>query len=375
MPDKLMRLRRSESVPEPPRPVMLAIAGDSAAGKTTLTRGIAEALGADRAIALCVDDYHRYDRAERRGVPFTVLNPECNYISVMEQHLQLLALGRPILKPVYDHSTGTLTRPVLVEPREFVIVEGLLPLHTKLARACFDIAVYLDPPEEIRREWKLRRDCAERGYTPDQVLAELGLREPESAAYIRPQRQWADISVRFAPVAGHQAPGGTPLSAEILLRPTIQHPDLTHVLTDDDRRTVHLKLIRDSDGRPVDALHVHGYAPREDSRIVEKAIWEQLSQRQQPARQAGRVRRGQAQRAAGHRPAAAALAPAGGVRLIGYLSGHGPHAYHAYHGGDHRRSPDGAGRPAAPCCSRTRIRSGSSARPASPRPRWPWSPS
>ena len=40
---------------------------------------------------------------------------------------------------------------------------------------------------------------------------------------------------------------------------------------------MHLKLIRDSDGRPVDALHVHGYAPREDSRIVEKAIWEQLS--------------------------------------------------------------------------------------------------
>ena len=45
MPDKLMRLRRSEAAPEPPRPVMLAIAGDSAAGKTTLTRGIAEALG------------------------------------------------------------------------------------------------------------------------------------------------------------------------------------------------------------------------------------------------------------------------------------------------------------------------------------------
>ncbi len=279
MPDKLMRLWRHDPA-EPRRPVMLAIAGDSAAGKTTLTRGIAEALGADRATALCVDDYHRYDRAERRQVPFTVLHPDCNYIDVMEQHLQLLALGRPILKPVYDHSTGTLVRPVLVEPRDFVIVEGLLPLHTKLARACFDITVYLDPPEEIRREWKIRRDCAERGYTPGAVLAELDRREPDSAAFIRPQRQWADIAVRFAPVAGRGDPAnplGTPLSAEILLRPTIGHPELAHVLTDDDRRTVHLKLIRDSDGRPVDALHVHGYVPREDSRIVEKAIWEQLS--------------------------------------------------------------------------------------------------
>jgi phosphoribulokinase len=277
MPDKLVRLRRNDAAADIRRPVMLAIAGDSAAGKTTLTRGIAEALGPDRATALCVDDYHRYDREERRHVPFTVLNPECNYVEVMEQHLQLLALGRPILKPVYDHSTGQLVRPVLVEPRDFVIVEGLLPLHTKLARACFDITVYLDPPEEIRRQWKLRRDTAERGYTQEQVLAELERREPESAAFIRPQRQWADIAVRFAPVAGHAEPKSTPLSAEILLRPTIQHPELAHVLTDDDRRTVHLKLARDSDGRPVDALHIHGYAPREDSRIVEKTIWEQLS--------------------------------------------------------------------------------------------------
>ena len=277
MPDKRMRLLRQEAATDARRPVMIAIAGDSAAGKTTLTRGIAEALGRDRATAICVDDYHKFDRAERRDIPFTVLHPECNYIDVMEQHLQLLALGRPILKPVYDHRTGKLVRPVPVEPRDFVIVEGLLPLHSKLARACFDITVYLDPPEEIRREWKIRRDCNERGYRPEQVLAELERREAESAAYIRPQRQWADLAIRFAPVTGHEAVPGTPLSAEILLRPTVLHPDLSHVLTDDDRRTVHLKLIRDCDGRPVDALHVHGYAPREDSQIVEKAIWEQLS--------------------------------------------------------------------------------------------------
>ncbi len=272
---KAVRLARTDPAPRS-RPVMLAIAGDSAAGKTTLTRGIAAALGPERTTVICVDDYHRYDRAERKNVPFTVLHPDCNYIEIMEQHLQLLAMGRPVLKPVYDHCDGRLIRPVLVEPGEFVLVEGLLPLHTKLLRACFDITVYLDPPEEIRRAWKLQRDCAERGYTPDQVERELARREPESAAYIRPQRQWADICVRFAPIAGRSAEPGTALSAELLLRPTIAHPDLSATLTDDDRRTVHLKLIRDADGRPVDALHVHGYAPREDARIVEKVIWEQL---------------------------------------------------------------------------------------------------
>jgi phosphoribulokinase len=227
-------------------------------------------------VSICVDDYHRYDREERKGLPFTALHPECNYIEIMEQHLQLLATGQPILKPVYDHDTGSLARPELVRPREFVIVEGLLPLHSKLTRACFDITIYLDPPEDIRREWKIKRDTARRGYSRDQVLAELARREPESAAHIRPQRTFADLVVRFAPIDSRDDPPGTPLSAELLLRHTIRHPDLTAILADTQRGAMHLKLIRDPDGRPVDALHIHGYVPREDSRVVQKAIWSRL---------------------------------------------------------------------------------------------------
>ena len=276
MPHKLLRMHRTGPPPAAgDRPVMLAIAGDSAAGKTTITSGLVRALGEDQCTAVCVDDYHRYDRAERRELPFTALHPDCNYVDIMEQQLQLLATGHPVLKPVYDHHTGQLARPEYVEPRRFVIVEGLLPLHTKLAAACFDVTVYLNPPEEIRREWKIRRDTAQRGYTRDQVLAELGRREPESAAFIRPQRRRADIVVRFAPVEQRHDPPGTPLSAELLLRPTIRHPDLSAVLAASGQ-SMHLKLTRDEDGLPVDALHVHGYVPREDSQLLEKAIWSGL---------------------------------------------------------------------------------------------------
>lgn len=272
MPHKLLRIERVDS--ERPRlPVMVGVAGDSAAGKTTLTTGLAEALGPERVTTICVDDYHRYDRQERKSLPFTALHPECNYVEIMEQHLQLLATGRPILKPVYDHNTGQLTRPELIEPKEFVIVEGLLPLHTKLSRACFDISIYLDPLEGVRREWKIRRDTQKRGYTPEAVRAELVRREPESAAFIRPQRRHADIVVRFAPIAGRDDPPGTPLSAELMLRPTIRHPDLSRVLADAEPRAIHLKLTRDSDGRPADTLHIHGYAPQEESLVVQKAIW------------------------------------------------------------------------------------------------------
>jgi phosphoribulokinase len=275
MPHKLMRMHRTGAARG--RPVMLAIAGDSAAGKTTITSGLVRALGADRCTAVCVDDYHRYDRQERGALPFTALHPGCNYVDIMEQHLQLLATGHPVLKPVYDHQAGQLTRPQYVEPRDFVIVEGLLPLHTKLAAACFDVTVYLNPPEEVRREWKIKRDTAQRGYQREQVLAELRRRERESEEFIRPQRRRADIVVRFSAIRGRHDPPGTPLSAELLLRPTIRHPDLSPVLAGSGT-SMHLKLTRDEDGRPVDALHVHGYAPREDSRVLEKAIWAGLGE-------------------------------------------------------------------------------------------------
>lgn len=275
MPDKLLRMERAGS--GGPRPVMVAIAGDSAAGKTTLTDGLVQALGRERITSVCVDDYHRYDREERKNLPFTALHPDCNYIQIMEQHLQLLATGQPILKPVYDHETGKLVRPELVEPSEFVIVEGLLPLYTRLSRACFDITVYLDPPEHIRREWKVKRDTTKRGYTREQVLAELDKREPESEQFIRPQRSYADIVVRFGPVETRHDPPDTPLSAELILRPTIRHPDLTGVFRESDRRAMHLKLTRDEDGRPVEALHIHGYVPREESQLLEKAIWAELN--------------------------------------------------------------------------------------------------
>jgi len=255
---------------------MLAIAGDSASGKTTLTKGLVEALGPERITAICVDDYHRYDRIERKELPFTPLHPECNYVDIMEQHLQLLALGHPILKPIYNHSEGTLERPVLVEPREFVIIEGLLPLFTKLSRACFDATVYLDPPESIRRKWKVARDTQKRGYTEEQVLADLEKREPESAEFIRPQRAHANIVVRFSPIEERGESDADPPSATLLLRPTIPHPDLSKIVGEDVRTALHLKLLRDDDGKPVDALHIHSYAEFEVTRKVEEAIWDEL---------------------------------------------------------------------------------------------------
>jgi len=279
MSDKAMHVLRAEPGHHPGagrRPIMLAIAGDSGTGKTTLTKGLVDALGPDRITSVAADDYHRYDRVERKSLPFTPLHPKCNYIDIMEQHLQHLALGQPILKPVYNHDTGMLDRPEYVEPREFVIVEGLLPLHTKVARACFEISVYLDPPEELRIAWKLARDTKKRGYTEDEVRADLKKREPESAKFIHPQRARADIVVRFAPIEERGETVNDPLSAKLILRPTIDHPELHNILGEDTNQAMHLTLSRSDGGKPADAVHIHSYAEPAITKQVEQAIWDQL---------------------------------------------------------------------------------------------------
>jgi phosphoribulokinase len=257
-------------------PILLAIAGDSGTGKTTITKGLVEAFGKDRITSVGADDYHRYDRKERKELPFTPLHPKCNFIDIMEQHLHHLASGEPILKPIYNHDTGTLDRPELVEPKEFVIVEGLLPLHTKTARNAFDITVYLDPPEDIRVAWKLKRDTKKRGYTEEEVREDLKKREPESEEFIRPQRAFADIVIRFAPIEERGETPDDPLSARLLLRPTISHPDLPSIITEDMREAIHLELTRDDDGKPVDSVHIHSYADPDVTKKVEEAIWNEL---------------------------------------------------------------------------------------------------
>lgn len=260
------------------RPIVLGIVGDSAAGKTTLTRGLTRVLGPERVTHICADDYHKYDRVERARLNITPLNPDCNYLDILELHLERTRRGEPILKPVYDHSTGALVRPTYVQPREFVIVEGLLGFHTAAMRAQYDVKVFIDPPEDMRRQWKIKRDTSKRGYTTEQVLAELDKREADSRNFIRPQRESADIVVRFHPgtqIANERS--DSHLNVHLVLRPTIPHPDLSYLFAADAnaRRGIRLVLGRDC-GRPVDFLEIDGNVSRERADELEDAVWKHL---------------------------------------------------------------------------------------------------
>jgi phosphoribulokinase len=248
-----------------PRPVMIGIVGDSGSGKTTITRGIVRALGEEQVTALCTDDYHRYDRRQRAELGITPLHPDCNYIDVLAQHLRLLRGNEAVLAPTYRHQDGTFGPPVYTHPARFVISEGLLAFSTPDLCAMFDVRVFLDPPEELRRHWKVQRDCSRRGYTTDQVLTELDRREPDSEAYIRPQRRFADIVVSFLP-------GGTGdpdhLDARLVLRNSLPQPDLAEFIADADADGL---LLVERDGEQ--ELFVPGLIRSERAQEIEEAIW------------------------------------------------------------------------------------------------------
>jgi phosphoribulokinase len=210
------------------RSIVVGIVGDSGAGKTTVTRGLVRALGDEHVTRVSADDYHRYDRAQRRELGVTPLHPDANHLDILTQHLLHLRRGEPVLKPVYSHRTGTFEPPVYIRPARFLVVEGLLDYHTETLRTLHDVRVMLTPPEELRRAWKLKRDCTRRGYTTDEVLAELDRRQSDAETFVAPQREAADIVVAFRRTSADPAH----LDADLILRDTLPHPDLSPLLED-----------------------------------------------------------------------------------------------------------------------------------------------
>lgn len=256
------------------RPIILGIVGDSAAGKTTLTRGIAQILGEDDVTVICTDDYHRYDRKQRAEIGISALHPDCNYLDIMEQHLCLLREGKPILKPIYNHDNGTLDTPEYIKPGKYVIVEGLLGYAERAARDYYDVKVYLAPPESLRFQWKIKRDTRKRGYTEEQVLEQLKKRESDSEEFIRPQRQWSDIVVTFYPSDSAAEQSDLLLNVRLVLRPTIPHPELTRILDPGKSHlssAIRLELERDMN-KPVDVLEIDGHATSEQVKELERIL-------------------------------------------------------------------------------------------------------
>lgn len=182
------------------RVTIIGIAGDSGAGKSTYAQALCELLGKDRVTVASLDDYHSLDRRERNLIGVTALNPfKANNLGLLIDQIWQLRQGNSVMKPVYDHSTGTFGEPEEIVPRDIVILEGLHTLYLERLRAALDLKIYFDTDPQLQVRWKVRRDSGARGYTPEQVMAEIERRRPDVERHIEPQKAFADIVIHYMP--------------------------------------------------------------------------------------------------------------------------------------------------------------------------------
>lgn len=189
---------QDQSATETQQPLMVAVCGDSGSGKTTLTDGMVHVFGEERVTHICLDDYHLLDRAARLQQGVTALHPDANNFALMTEHLRCLSRGETIVKPVYNHRSGTFGAPETLKPAEFIIVHGLHPLFTEELRSLAHVRIYLDPETALLQQWKIIRDSTLRGYTVEQVRQEILARRRDSRLYVQPQKRYADMIVRFS---------------------------------------------------------------------------------------------------------------------------------------------------------------------------------
>jgi uridine kinase len=195
--DRLLGTRDS-GVDAPPLtfpPIAIGIAGCSGSGKTTLAAELARALGG---IHFHLDHYYRdlshlaFEERMRQNFddPGLIESP------LLAAHVAALARGESIERPLYDFSTHTRVagRTERVEAGPFLIVEGLFALHYRELLPLYQLRVYIDTPDELCFERRMKRDIEQRGRTPESVRRQYEATvRPASVQFVRPSAANADL--------------------------------------------------------------------------------------------------------------------------------------------------------------------------------------
>lgn len=183
--------------PDPRGVRVLALAGGSGSGKSTLARALVERLGASRCLHLQHDRYYRSLPDGADPVAYDFDRPEALDTERLAADLGLLLRGHPAALPRYDFARHRrLEEDEPVEPRELIVLEGILVLWAPELQPLLHHRVYVHAPEEVRLARRMQRDVVERGRDPEGVLAQFQRSvRPMHARYVAPCRAGADLVV------------------------------------------------------------------------------------------------------------------------------------------------------------------------------------
>ncbi|HEX2091750.1 MAG TPA: uridine kinase [Longimicrobiaceae bacterium] len=207
--------------PSPPvafvmKPFVIGIAGGTGSGKTTVARRIYESLHLDSAVFLDHDSYYKpldhLPPEERRKINFD--HPDSLDNDLLIEHLHQLIDRQPIDKPVYDFAAHTRAgTTVHIEPRDVILMEGILIFGDPRLRELFDLKIFVDTEADVRFIRRLQRDLELRGRTVESVIEQyLSTVRPMHFEFVEPSKRWADI---ILPRGGQNTAGIEVIAASI----------------------------------------------------------------------------------------------------------------------------------------------------------------
>jgi uridine kinase len=181
------------------RPLVIGVAGGTGAGKTTVARAIADAVGSERVAMLSEDAYYREyaHLSEEERVAINWDHPDAIEVELLLEHIQALIAGKLVERPVYNFAAyAREDETVRVAPRPVLIVEGILLFVEPRLRALFDVKVFVDTDADLRFIRRLVRDVQERGRALESVVSQyLATVRPMHIAFVEPSKRYADIIV------------------------------------------------------------------------------------------------------------------------------------------------------------------------------------
>jgi uridine kinase len=198
------------------KPFLIGIAGGTGSGKTTVARRIFHSLHLDAAAFLDYDSYYKelghLSLEERSRINFD--HPDSLDNDLFIHHLERLIAGEAIYKPVYDFTRHTRApETVEVQPRDVILVDGILLFADGRLREMFDLKIFVDTEADVRFIRRLKRDLEERGRALDAVIEQyLTTVRPMHFEFVEPTKRYADV---ILPRGGQNTAGIDVIAARI----------------------------------------------------------------------------------------------------------------------------------------------------------------
>lgn len=189
------------------KPCVVGVAGGSASGKTTIVKKISEYFGSD-IVVISHDSYYKahdeMDFSERCKLNYD--HPESFESEKMAEDVRKLMAGESIRMPVYDYTIhNRSSETILVEPRNVIILEGILILENKELRDLMDVKVYVDTDADERLMRRIKRDMKERARSIESILEQYaGTVKLMHEEFVEPSKKYADVII---PRGGENEPG------------------------------------------------------------------------------------------------------------------------------------------------------------------------